>query len=78
MLHTGLDDSVIQGYFVWASKAIHWDSSVIPWLYNQPVLQKFASVILGIPLALGLSAFHSGDHHLRIPAGVRQPESSIH
>lgn len=40
----GLDDSVIQGYFVWASKAIRGQFGD-SWLYNQPVLQKFASVI---------------------------------
>lgn len=63
----GLDDSVIQGYFVWASKAIRGQFGD-SWLYNQPVLQKFASVIW-YSFALGLAAFIL-EIIIAIPAGV--------
>ena len=63
----GLDDSVIQGYFVWASKAIRGQFGD-SWLYNQPVLQKFASVIW-YSFALGLASFIL-EIIIAIPAGV--------
>ena len=63
----GLDDSVIQGYFVWASKAVRGQFGD-SWLYNQPVLQKFASVIW-YSFALGLASFIL-EIIIAIPAGV--------
>lgn len=63
----GLNDSVIQGYFVWASKAIRGQFGD-SWLYNQPVLQKFASVIW-YSFALGLASFIL-EIIIAIPAGV--------
>lgn len=51
----GLDDSIIKGYFVWAAKAIRFEFGD-SWLFNQPVLAKFASVIW-YSFALGVAAF---------------------
>ncbi|SDB37135.1 hypothetical protein [Butyrivibrio sp. INlla16] len=51
----GLDTGVIQGYFKWASKAITLDFGD-SWYWNQPVLQKFGSVIW-YSFALGLVTF---------------------
>lgn len=51
----GLDTGIIQGYFKWASKAIKLDFGD-SWYFNQPVLQKFSSVIW-YSFALGLAAF---------------------
>ena len=63
----GLNDGIIKGYFVWASKAVvgqFGDS----WLFNQPVLQKFSSVIW-YSFALSLAAFIL-QIIIAIPAGV--------
>lgn len=51
----GLDTGIIQGYFIWLSKAIRLDFGD-SWFFNQPVLQKFSSVIW-YSFALGLAAF---------------------
>ncbi len=51
----GLDTGIIQGYFKWASRAIRLDFGD-SWFFNQPVLQKFSSVIW-YSFALGLAAF---------------------
>ena len=59
----GLDTGVIQGYFRWAAKAIRGQFGD-SWLYNQPVLQKFASVIW-YSFALGLASF-KGVHSTQI------------
>lgn len=63
----GLDSSIIKGYFVWASKAIRFDFGD-SWLFNQPVLAKFSSVIW-YSFALGLAAFIL-EIVIAIPAGV--------
>ena len=63
----GLDTGVIQGYFKWASKAITLDFGD-SWFWNQPVLQKFGSVIW-YSFALGLVTFIL-EIIIAIPAGV--------
>ncbi|WP_026657382.1 ABC transporter permease [Butyrivibrio sp. AC2005] len=63
----GLDTGVIQGYFKWASKAIRLDFGD-SWYWNQPVLQKFGSVIW-YSFALGLVTFIL-EIIIAIPAGV--------
>ncbi|WP_029323167.1 ABC transporter permease [Butyrivibrio sp. AE3004] len=63
----GLDTGVIQGYFKWASKAIKLDFGD-SWYWNQPVLQKFSSVIW-YSFALGLVTFIL-EIIIAIPAGV--------
>ncbi|WP_022760278.1 MULTISPECIES: ABC transporter permease [unclassified Butyrivibrio] len=63
----GLDTGVIQGYFKWASKAITLDFGD-SWYWNQPVLQKFGSVIW-YSFALGLVTFIL-EIIIAIPAGV--------
>ena len=63
----GLDTGVIQGYFKWASKAITLDFGD-SWFWNQPVLQKFSSVIW-YSFALGLVVFIL-EIIIAIPAGV--------
>ena len=63
----GLDTGVIQGYFKWASKAITLDFGD-SWYWNQPVLQKFSSVIW-YSFALGLVTFIL-EIIIAIPAGV--------
>ena len=63
----GLDTGVIQGYFKWASKAIMLDFGD-SWYWNQPVLQKFSSVIW-YSFALGLVTFIL-EIIIAIPAGV--------
>ena len=63
----GLDTGVIQGYFKWAAKAITLDFGD-SWYWNQPVLQKFASVIW-YSFALGLVVFIL-EIIIAIPAGV--------
>ena len=63
----GLDTGVIQGYFKWASKAITLDFGD-SWFWNQPVLQKFGSVIW-YSFALGLVVFIL-EIVIAIPAGV--------
>ena len=51
----GLDTGIVQGYFRWLSKAIRLDFGD-SWYFNQPVLQKFSSVIW-YSFGLGLAAF---------------------
>ncbi len=63
----GLDTGVIQGYFKWASRAIALDFGD-SWFWNQPVLQKFSSVIW-YSFALGLVTFIL-EIIIAIPAGV--------
>ncbi|WP_408070052.1 ABC transporter permease [Butyrivibrio sp. JL13D10] len=63
----GLDTGVIQGYFKWASKAVTLDFGD-SWFWNQPVLQKFSSVIW-YSFALGLVVFIL-EIIIAIPAGV--------
>ncbi|WP_026509514.1 MULTISPECIES: ABC transporter permease [unclassified Butyrivibrio] len=63
----GLDTGVIQGYFKWASRAITLDFGD-SWFWNQPVLQKFSSVIW-YSFALGLVTFIL-EIIIAIPAGV--------
>ena len=63
----GLNDGIIQGYFVWASKAIRGQFGD-SWLYNQPVMQKFSSVIW-YSFALALASFIL-EIVIAIPAGV--------
>ena len=63
----GLNDSIIKGYFTWASKAVRGQFGD-SWNYNQPVLQKFSSVIW-YSFALSLSAFLL-EIIIAIPAGV--------
>lgn len=63
----GLDTGVIQGYFKWASKAVTLDFGD-SWFWNQPVLQKFSSVIW-YSFALGLVVFIL-EIVIAIPAGV--------
>lgn len=40
----GLNSSIIEGYFQWAAKAVRFEFEE-SWLFNQPVIQKFRSVI---------------------------------
>lgn len=40
----GLDENPVKGYFTWASKAVTGDFGD-SWYWNQPVIQKFSSVI---------------------------------
>lgn len=40
----GLNSSIIEGYFKWAAKAVRFEFDE-SWLFNQPVIQKFRSVI---------------------------------
>ncbi len=63
----GLDTGVIQGYFKWASRAVRLDFGD-SWFWNQPVLQKFGSVIW-YSFALGLITFIL-EIFIAIPAGV--------
>ena len=63
----GLNTGVIQGYFTWASRAIRLDFGD-SWFWNQPVLQKFSSVIW-YSFALGLVVFIL-EIVIAIPAGV--------
>ena len=63
----GLDTGVIQGYFKWASRAVTLDFGD-SWFWNQPVLQKFSSVIW-YSFALGLVVFIL-EIIIAIPAGV--------
>lgn len=63
----GLDDSIIKGYFVWASQAIRGQFGD-SWLFNQPVVQKFSSVIW-YSFALSLASFIL-EIVIAIPAGV--------
>ena len=63
----GLDTGVIQGYFKWASKAVKLDFGD-SWFWNQPVIQKFSSVIW-YSFALGLIVFIL-EIIIAIPAGV--------
>ena len=63
----GLDTGIIQGYFTWASKAIQGEFGD-SWYFNQPVLQKFSSVIW-YSFALSLASFIL-QIIIAIPAGV--------
>lgn len=63
----GLDEGIIQGYFTWAKSAVRFEFGD-SWLYNQPVLEKFSSVIW-YSFALGLCAFIL-EMVIAIPAGV--------
>lgn len=51
----GLDGGVVQGYLTWAGKAVRFEFGD-SWLFNQPVLEKFSSVIW-YSFALSLAAF---------------------
>lgn len=64
----GLNSSIIEGYFSWASKAIRleFDDS---WLFNQPVLKKFSSVIW-YSFVLGVISFIL-EMVIAIPLGVK-------
>ena len=63
----GLDTGIVQGYFKWASKAIRLDFGE-SWYFNQPVLQKFSSVIW-YSFGLGLASFII-EIIIAIPAGI--------
>ena len=63
----GLDTGIVQGYFRWLSKAIRLDFGD-SWYFNQPVLQKFSSVIW-YSFGLGLAAFII-EIIIAIPAGI--------
>ena len=63
----GLDTGIVQGYFRWASKAIRLDFGE-SWYFNQPVLQKFSSVIW-YSFGLGLASFII-EIIIAIPAGI--------
>lgn len=63
----GLDEGIIKGYFTWGSKAITGDFGD-SWHWNQPVLQKFSSVIW-YSFALGAIAFVI-EIIVAIPAGI--------
>ncbi len=63
----GLDTGIIQGYFIWVSKAIRLDFGD-SWYFNQPVLQKFANVIW-YSFGLGLASFII-EILIAIPAGI--------
>lgn len=63
----GLDTGVVQGYFTWASKAVRGQFGD-SWYYNQPVLEKFGSVIW-YSFALALLAFIF-ETAIAIPLGI--------
>ncbi|MCR5671363.1 MAG: ABC transporter permease [Butyrivibrio sp.] len=63
----GLDTGIVQGYFVWLSRAVHLDFGD-SWFFNQPVTTKFKSVIW-YSFALGLAAFIL-EIIVAIPAGI--------
>lgn len=63
----GLDTGVVQGYFTWAAKAVRGQFGD-SWYYNQPVLQKFSSVIW-YSFALSLPAFLL-EVLIAIPSGI--------
>ncbi len=63
----GLDTGIVQGYFKWATKAIRLDFGE-SWYFNQPVLQKFSSVIW-YSFGLGLASFII-EIIIAIPAGI--------
>ena len=63
----GLDVGVIQGYFAWAAKAVRGQFGD-SWYWNQPVLQKFSSVIW-YSFALSLASFML-EILIAIPAGI--------
>ena len=63
----GLDTGIIQGYFKWAAKAITLNFGD-SWYFNQPVIQKFSSVIW-YSFALGLASFII-EIIIAIPAGI--------
>ncbi|MDO4522791.1 MAG: ABC transporter permease [Eubacteriales bacterium] len=63
----GLNQSVIQGYLTWASKAVRGQFGD-SWYWNQPVLKKFASVIW-YSFALGLASFII-EIFIAIPSGI--------
>ncbi len=63
----GLDTGIVQGYFRWLSRAITLDFGD-SWYFNQPVLQKFSSVIW-YSFGLGLAAFII-EILIAIPAGI--------
>lgn len=63
----GLDSGIIQGFFTWFSKAVRFQFGD-SWLFNQPVLQKFSSVIW-YSFALALISFII-QNLIAIPAGV--------
>lgn len=63
----GLDTGVVQGYFTWASQAIRGQFGD-SWYYNQPVVQKFSSVIW-YSFTLGLAAFIL-EVLVAIPSGI--------
>ena len=63
----GLDEGIVQGYFTWAGKAVRFEFGD-SWLFNQPVLEKFSSVIW-YSFALSLAAFIL-EMLIAIPLGV--------
>ncbi len=63
----GLDVGVIQGYFAWAAKAVRGQFGD-SWYWNQPVLQKFSSVIW-YSFALSFASFIL-EILIAIPAGI--------
>lgn len=63
----GLDEGIVQGYFTWAGKAVRFEFGD-SWLFNQPVLEKFSSVIW-YSFALSLAAFIL-EMVIAIPLGV--------
>ena len=63
----GLDTGIVQGYFRWLSKAVRLNFGD-SWYFNQPVLQKFSSVIW-YSFGLGLAAFII-EILIAIPAGI--------
>ena len=63
----GLDVGVIQGYFIWASKAVRLQFGD-SWYWNQPVLTKFQNVIW-YSFFLGLVTFII-EIIIAIPAGI--------
>lgn len=63
----GLDVGILQGYFQWASRAIKMDFGD-SWFWNQPVLQKFSSVIW-YSFALALVSFIL-EMIIAIPLGI--------
>lgn len=63
----GLDTGVVQGYFTWAAKAVRGQFGD-SWYFNQPVTQKFSSVIW-YSFALSLPAFLL-EILIAIPAGI--------
>lgn len=63
----GLDTGIVQGYFTWASQAVRGQFGD-SWYFNQPVLQKFGSVIW-YSFVLALLAFIL-EIAIAIPAGI--------